>query len=132
MNVKRLKLERELRSKSANIIWAAISTPEGMARWIADDVKRNGNEFVFTWGNSDGKQETRSAEMIEKKKNDFIRLKWNNIEAGDTLWEMRIEKGDITEDYILSVTDVAADGDVDTLENIWNANFETLHRSTGL
>ena len=35
-------------------------------------------------------------------------------------------------DYILMITDFAPDGDTDTLEDIWDANMEMLHRSTGL
>ncbi len=132
MNDRILKIERELKSKSADIIWTLISTPEGMAKWIADSVRRNGNEFIFTWGNTAGKQETRTAVIIEEKKYDFIRLKWENGGDSDAIWEMKLDKGDITDDYILSVTDVAADGDIDTLEDIWNANFEVLHRNTGL
>lgn len=46
--------------------------------------------------------------------------------------EMRMDKSDITGDYILMITDFAPDGDTDTLEDIWDANMDMLHRSTGL
>ena len=39
MKKKRLNIERELLSSSSSIIWNLISTPEGLSRWIADDVK---------------------------------------------------------------------------------------------
>ena len=53
-------------------------------------------------------------------------------EYRDTYLELRMDKSDITGDYILMITDFAPDGDTDTLEDIWDANMEMLHRSTGL
>ena len=43
-----------------------------------------------------------------------------------------MNKSDITGDYILTITDYAPDGDTAVLEDIWDANMEALHRSTGL
>ena len=70
--------------------------------------------------------------MLEKKEREYIRLRWSEDEYLDTYLELRMEKSDITNDYILVVTDYAPDGDTDTLADIWDANFETLRRSTGL
>ncbi len=128
----KISIERELNSKSANIIWALMSTPEGLSKWFADEVKRDGDLFVFTWGNAWSSHETRTAAMLEKKEREYIRLRWSEDEYLDTYLELRMEKSDITNDYILVVTDYAPDGDTDTLADIWDANFETLRRSTGL
>ena len=100
MEANKISIERELKSKSANIIWSLMSTPEGLAKWFADDVKFSGDVFTFTWGND-----------------------WSHH---------GMDKSDITGDYILMITDFAPDGDTDTLEDIWDANMEMLHRSTGL
>ena len=132
MEENKISIERELRSKSAGIIWALMSTPEGLAKWIADEVKRDGDTLTFTWGNTWSHHETRTAAVIEKKENKYIRLRWSEEEYLGTYLELRMEKSDITNDYIMVVTDYAPDGDTDTLVDIWDANFETLRRSTGL
>lgn len=132
MEDNKISIERELRSKSANIIWSLMSTPEGLAKWLADDVKRDGDTLTFTWGNTCGHHETRTADVLETKDNEYIRLRWSEDEFRDTYLELRMEKSDITGDYIMVITDYAPDGDTDTLRDIWDANMETLHRSTGL
>ncbi len=126
-------IEHELGSKSANIIWPVISTPEGLAHWMADEVKCTAGVFSFTWGNSWGHNETRTAKLLEAKNFSHIRLRWDEDEYGeDTYLELKMEKGDITGDYILVVTDFAPDGDVDSVKDIWNACFKKLRHSTGL
>ncbi len=132
MEANKISIERELRSKSANIIWSLMSTPEGLAKWLADEVKRDGDTLTFTWGNPWSHHETRTASLIDKKDNEYIRLRWSEEEYRDTYLELRMEKSDITDDYILVITDYAPDGDTATLEDIWDANMEALHRSTGL
>ena len=132
MESNKISIERELRSKSANIIWALMSTPEGLAKWLADEVTRDGDTLTFTWGNTWGHHETRTAAVIDRKDYEYIRLRWSEDEYRDTYLELRMEKSDITGDYILVITDYAPDGDTATLEDIWDANMDALHRSTGL
>lgn len=132
MEDNRISLERELRSKSASIIWSLISTPAGLGKWMADEVKFEGNTFTFTWGNVWSRHETRTATLLEMKNFDYIRLRWSEDEYRDTYFELRMCNSDITGDYILEITDYATDGDTDTLVDIWDANMEKLHRSTGL
>ena len=109
-----------------------MSTPEGLAKWFADDVKFNGGVFTFTWGNDWSHHEVRTASLLEKKDKGYIRLRWSEDEYRDTYLEMRMDRSDITGDYILMITDFAPDGDTDTLVDIWDANMDMLHRSTGL
>ena len=109
-----------------------MSTPEGLAKWFADDVKFNGGVFTFTWGNDWSHHEVRTAALLEMKDKGYIRLRWSEDEYRDTYLEMRMDRSDITGDYILMITDFAPDGDTDTLVDIWDANMDMLHRSTGL
>ena len=132
MESNKISIERELRSKSANIIWSLMSTPEGLAKWLADEVTRDGDTLTFTWGNTWSHHETRTAAVIDRKDYEYIRLRWSEDEYRDTYLELRMEKSDITGDYILVITDYAPDGDTATLEDIWDANMDALHRSTGL
>ncbi len=125
-------VERELKSKSASIIWPLLSTPEGFAKWMADDVKLDNNTFTFTWGNLYSNHEIRSANIIAQKNFNFIRLRWNDEGYEDTYFELKIVRSDITGDYILIITDYAIDGDVQTLKDIWEANLEALRRCSGI
>lgn len=132
MNKKKTSIEHELKCRSERIIWPLISTAAGLSKWLADEVSADGDVLTFTWGELWSHHEVRRAKIL--KKTDFVsvRFRWEDEPNPDAYWEMRIEKGYITDDYVLVVTDNASDEDQDTLEDIWAANFERLHRSTGL
>ncbi len=132
MENNKICIERELKSKSSNLIWSLLSTPEGLGKWFADDVKLKNGVFTFTWGNIWSNHEIRSARILEKVQGDHIRLRWTEEGYEDMYLEMKMEKVDITGDYILIITDFAIDGDTDTLEDIWAANLKALRRSTGI
>jgi len=131
MDKKAIHIERELHSNSPAIIWSLISTAAGLEKWIADSVNESEDELTFTWGSPWSHHETRKAKVTQKKKNDLIRLHWED-DDDDVYWEMRMEKSEITNDYILCVTDFAPSDDVDSLYDIWEQNFAVLHRSSGL
>lgn len=132
MNEKKINIERELQSKSPNIIWPLLSTPEGFAKWVADDVTLDGETLTFVWGSLWSHHEVRTARLLEKKDFEYVRFRWCDDDHKDTYWELRIEKSDLTGDYILIITDFAIDGDVSTIEDIWDGSLEELHRATGL
>ena len=132
MEKRRFSIEKELRCKSANIIWPLLSTPEGLSKWIADEVERDGDQLRFTWGEVWSHHEIRTASVLEEARGEYIRYTWENETDEDDFWELRIEKSDITGDYILIITDHALPEDVESLESIWESNLEQLHHTTGL
>jgi len=132
MDKKRVSIERELKSKSAKIIWPLLSTPEGLAKWMADDVTTKNGVMTFTWGNTWSHHEVRTAKVVSRKDYDFIRYRWLDGDFADCYWELKIEKSDITDDHILIITDFAHADDVELIEDLWDANLETLHQATGL
>ena len=132
MEKQRLYIERELRCKSASIIWPLLSTPEGLSKWIADEVERKGEQLTFTWGEVWSHHEIRNACVVEEEKGKYIRYAWDHDDQAEEYWELRIEKSDITNDFILIITDHALPEDVDSLEDIWESNLEQLHHATGL
>ncbi len=132
MDKYKICIERELRSKSSNLIWSLLSTSEGLGKWFADDVKLKDNTFTFTWGKVWSNHEIRSAVILKKCDYNYIRLRWTDEGYEDAFLEMRMEKSDITGDYILIITDFALDGDTETLKDIWAANLKALRRSTGI
>ena len=43
-----------------------------------------------------------------------------------------MEYSELTDDYILCVTDFAVSEEIDSLEMMWEQNFDRLRQSTGL
>lgn len=132
MDDNRVTIEHVLNSKSPSIIWALLSTPEGLAKWIADEVKAVDGQLMFVWGNMAGNHEIRMADVIGQKKYEYIRFRWSEERFRDSYWELRIEKSELTDDYNLLITDFVVDYDKETMMDIWEANLESLHCSTGL
>ena len=132
MKKNKITIEYELNCSSEKVVWPLISTAAGMAKWIADEVNADGDTLTFTWGEVWSNHEVRCAVITEIKNNISIRLRWENEADTDEYWEMKIEKGDITDDFTLVITDYAYPEDLDSLKDIWDANFERLHAFAGI
>lgn len=128
----KIELEYELRSKSAKLIWALISTDNGLKKWLADDVQTNGERTTFTWGNPEQLSQTHTAKVLEAVNRDRIRWYWEYEDDKKTYWEIRMSKGEVTENYHLHITDFASLEDLDELREIWNGNIDRLRLSTGM
>ena len=132
MKKHKIHIEKELNCKSANIIWPLLSSSGGLAKWFADYVERNDDQLTFTWGELWTHQETRSATITEEVVAHHLKLAWHEEEDPDAFCQMAIERSEITGYYMLIVTDFAWEEDVDGLYEIWESNFDRLHRTTGL
>lgn len=132
MPKQQIKIERELKSNSQNIIWNLISDVDRLGRWLADDIEEEGNILHFRWGETYTHHETRQATIIKKVKHHYIRLRWIDEDDPEAYMELRMEKGDITDDYTLVITDYATPEDIDTLTDLWNDNIERLRQFSGL
>ncbi len=128
----RINLERELISKSEPTIWKLISTAEGLARWIAEQVEQKDNTLTFVWGKPGQEYETRRAEILEVVKNVSFRFRWEDEEDEEAYTELTIVKLDVTNDYILSITDFAEPDDVDGMIHMWNHDVDRMHYKTGV
>ncbi len=132
MEKQKLNIERVLHSSSQGIIWNFISSPEGMTRWLADKVEGAGGELTFTWGDLWRHHEIRKARIVKQSKNNYIRFRWEDEEDPNAYVELRIEKNELTNDYILLITDFAYEDDIESLQDLWEDNLERLHRNTGI
>ena len=128
----KIEIERILKSKSPQIIWGLIGTPEGLSKWIADEILCEGNTYTFIWGKTWSHHEIKHAKMILLEKGVRIRFKWENEEDCDTYMELRMEKNTMTDDYLLHITDFANKEDIEDMYDIWHENMEKLHRTSGL
>ena len=132
MKKQQINIEHELRSNSPTIIWQLIGTPEGLARWIADKVTLDGTTLTLTWGETWRNHEIRKAEITKLVKQSFLRIHWHDDPDPEAYLELRMEYNELTDDYILLITDFAYDDDIDSMRDLWNDNLERLHQSSGL
>ena len=131
--MKRLTIEYPLNTKSPNIVWGMISTAEGLQKWLADIVVDNGDSMTFTWGHPWTERDTKKSRILEKERMNYIRMLWDYHEdTPEAYWEMKIIESDLTGMLSLLITDFAADDDEENdLRDLWDANFERLHRVSG-
>ena len=122
-NSKKVVFEYPLSSTSVPKIWEIISTAPGLAAWFADSVNSDGKSFNFIWG----KNEERSAEVVNCRQNTYIRFHWSDDEPG-LFFEFRIIKNALTGTYSLEVTDFAENGFEEETRSLWDTSAEALRR----
>ena len=127
---KKIELEYELKTRSGSAVWALISTPIGLMKWLADEVMIDKDVATFIWGDPLREHDTHTARVVEMVKNNYIRFHWDSSES-DSYWEMKMFHSEIAGNYHLLVTDFA-DDDVEGLKQLWNQNIDRLHRITGM
>lgn len=124
---KKIRIEYPLNPSSCSVIWGAISTPSGLERWFADDVRKEGKRFVFQWG----KSESRDAEIINNRTESFIRFHWTDEEPR-TYFEFKIHYNELTKDHSLEVIDFVDPTEEDDTKNLWNSQIDVLKRVFGI
>lgn len=127
----RLELEYVLRCRSFAVIWNLISTPEGLQRWLADEVTLADDMLSFTWGRTWEEHQVKKARLLSVNKSGRVRFRWDDDE--DTVFvELRIEKSPLTGDFVLHITDFADTDDVDDMRELWDEDLQRMHRNTGV
>ncbi|MBP3766852.1 MAG: SRPBCC domain-containing protein [Prevotella sp.] len=131
--MKKLTVEYPLNTKSPNIVWGMISTAEGLQKWLADIVVADGKTMTFTWGHPWTDRDTKTSQILECNKFNYIRMKWDYQEADpQAFWEIRLEQSELTGNLNMLITDYADDADIEDLRGIWDDNLDRLHRVSGL
>ena len=132
MKKQKINVERGLTSRSLPLIWKYISSPEGLRLWIAEQVEQEGDVLVFTWGKPGQVYETRRADILDVQKHEAIRFKWEDEDEEEAYTEIAVAKLDVTDDYMLSITDFSDPDDIDGMKRMWNHDLDRLHYKTGL
>jgi uncharacterized protein YndB with AHSA1/START domain len=132
--MQKLTIEYPLSTQSPRIVWELISNAHGLQKWLADNVTEEADTLTFTWGHPWTERDTKQSRVIEKEKYSYIRMLWDYHEdTPEAIWEMRIEKSDLTDELNLLITDYAQDDEEEAeLRELWDANLERLHRVSGL
>jgi hypothetical protein len=113
---------------SAKVLDKALTTPDGLSEWFADNVKVKDAVFTFFW---DGSEEM--ARLIAKKNGEGIKWQWiNDEEEGmDTFFEMKYAIDPMTKAVILTISDFAEDDEMDEVKRLWDSQIITLKRYIG-
>lgn len=88
--------------------------------------------LVFTWGKPGQVYETRRADILDVQKHEAIRFKWEDEDEEEAYTEIAVAKLDVTDDYVLSITDFSDPDDIDGMKRMWNHDLDRLHYKTGL
>ncbi len=127
MERKKIHLEYLLNATSKSILWSAISTPTGLEGWFADRVQSDDKIVDFFWG----KREKRTAEIVAVRAYSFIRFRWLDNEIPREYFELKMTNSELTNDFVLEITDFAAANEVDDVRELWESQVETLRRTCG-
>lgn len=122
--VKKYTLEYIIRS-SPMVLYNFLITPTGLQQWFAEEVDNQGNTFYFSWNGS-----TEIAELISTDDDDFIRFRWDYYDE-DQYFEFRIDKTEITNETILTVTDFAEDKELENQKRLWDTQIKNLSKRIG-
>ena len=122
MERKKIHLEYLLNATSKSILWAAISTPTGLEGWFADRVQSDDKTVTFFWG----KTEKRDAEIIAVRAYSFIRFRWLDDENEREYFELKMTNNELTNDFVLEITDFADIDEVGDSRELWESQVDTL------
>lgn len=111
---------------SAKIIYNCISTPSGLADWFADDVNIRGDVFTFIWEGTEEK-----AELISKKRDEFVKFHWVEDEDDKAYFEMRIKIDPLTNELAIIVTDFADPDEIEDAKLLWESQIDELRHILG-
>lgn len=120
-------MEYLLNATSRNILWEAISSPMGLESWFADQVLPNDKHVTFCWG----KTERREAVVVGVRAFSFIRFHWLDSPREREYFELKMTNNELTNDFVLEITDFAAPEEVDDTCELWESQVETLRRTCG-
>jgi uncharacterized protein YndB with AHSA1/START domain len=127
MKREKIHLEYVLNATSKNIIWSSISTPAGLEEWFADKILSDDKVVTFIWG----KTEKREAEIIAIRASAYIRFHWLDDENEKEYFEIKMSNNELTNDFVLEITDFAEEDEVEDLKGVWNSQIDRLRRAFG-
>ncbi len=112
---------------SPTVVYNRLCTPSGLAEWFADDVNQKKDVFTFFWNGSQ-----QQAQLLGKKKNEYIRFRWLDSEKEESFFEFKIEVDALTNDLSLLVTDWAYEDEIDESIELWDTQIDALKHVLGI
>lgn len=110
---------------SPGILYEFLSSPTGMQEWFADKVDERDGLYSFSWNGS-----SEEAEVMESEENKFIRYHWINSPK-DEYFEFKIDKSEVTNLTILTITDFAEKKEIKDQSQLWETQVKDLFYRLG-
>lgn len=110
---------------SPSLLFEYLSTASGLQEWFADKVEDRGNEYTFSWGDSED-----IAFQIESEENKFVKYRWD-YQGPDEYFEFKIERSPITNETVLRITDFADKFDLESQKQLWERQITDLKHRIG-
>jgi len=125
----RQKLELEYSINcSPKVLFARLSTPEGLEEWFADKVNAEKDLFTFTWDKTESK-----ARLSALKENRLVRFEWTDKTDEETnYFEFRINIEELTGSPALIITDFCDPEEKDDAIFLWDTQIGDLRRILGI
>lgn len=124
--MEKIDLEFTLKT-STKVLYDMLSTPSGLTRWFAEDVNINRDgTYSFIW---EGSEEI--AQMVAKKRDEFVKFKWVEDEEKSTYFEFRIHVDAMTNDVALLITDFCDPDEIQETSDLWSKQVDTLRQGIG-
>ncbi|MCS6979191.1 MAG: START-like domain-containing protein [Flavobacteriales bacterium] len=123
--MKKLELEFPLRS-SVRILYGKLATANGLQEWFADKVDQKKDIFTFSW-----EDDTRSAQLISHKDNEYVRFKWTDDPLKESYFEFKIRVDELTGDVALMVTDFCEEEEAEDTRRLWEHQIHYLRHIIG-
>ena len=76
-------------------------------------------------------REKREAEIIAIRSFSYIRFRWKDDNDDRDYFELKMTNNELTNDYVLEITDFAYHDEVDDFKELWDSQIETLRRPCG-
>jgi hypothetical protein len=122
----RFELEYALNC-SPRVLFARLSTPEGLQEWFADKVDAEGDLFTFSWNKAESK-----AKLVAIKENKLVRFEWTGIENEDSnYFEFRINVEELTGTLALIISDFVEENEKEDTVSLWDSQITDLKRLLG-
>ena len=95
---------------------------------MADRITKDAEGiYTFGWGGND----TRQAVLVSKRIGTYVRFHWID-EGPKTFFELRITFSELTNTYVLEVTEQTDDEDTEGLIQLWESFADKLSRRGGV
>jgi len=127
MAKEKFHIEYVLNNCSAAVLWDAISSAEGLAKWFADEVSVSGKTYSFSWNKTSA-----DAELVLYRNGQYVRFHWEDDDFEKSYFEFRISIDILTNDVTLTITDFCEPDEKTDAISLWQKQIEDLKRCIGV
>jgi uncharacterized protein YndB with AHSA1/START domain len=111
---------------SPTILYGFLSSPAGLQEWFADKVDEWEGVYSFTWNG----EAPDKAEFLDSVEDKFVRYRWLHYDKNE-YFEFKIERTEISNQTILTITDFAEKADIKDQSQLWEYQIKELFHRLG-